>query len=210
VRNFCSKGIECDESCQFCPAASLQVCMMMAPSRIFASISPQHGLAVLLTVFCCHPVLGQLMKAEDSGPNVRLTLSRQTVWQGAYGWCTFSAETFADSGGISYRCGGGGPFGTASPGSNAGDIRQRPLSGSERATLRQLYQAARLFDGGHIGADFSASDLPFEMLIVRPTGGSKSRAAVVLVTWGNATFASGPRKALIDWLRSIEAALTKD
>jgi hypothetical protein len=150
------------------------------------------------------------MQAEDSTPNVRLTLSRQTVWQGAYGWCTFSADTSGDKGGISFRCGGGGPFGTASPGSNAHDTRRRSLTGSERATLRQLYQAARLFDGGHIGADFSASDAPFEMLIVRPTNGSKNKAAVVLVTLGNATFASGPRKALIDWLRSIEAGLTKD
>ena len=182
---------------------------MIAPSRRRVS-SQQRAVAALLVAFGCLSVLGQTRQAAESAPSVRLTLSRQTVWQGAYGWCTFSAEASGDSGGISFRCGGGGPFGTASPGPGAKDVRRRSLSGSERATLWKLYQAAKLFDGGHIGADFSASDLPFEMLVVRPNGGGKTQEAVVLVTTGNPTFTSGARKALIDWLRSSEAALTKD
>ena len=165
---------------------------------------------LVLTVFCCQPVLGHAAQAEDPAPSVRLTLSRQTVWQGAYGWCTFSAETFGDGGGISLQCGGSGPFGTAPPGPGGRDVRRRSLSASESANLRKLSQAALLFEGGHTGADLSASDLPFEMLIVRPAEASRSRAAVVLVTTGNATFATGARKALIDWLRSLEAGLTKN
>jgi hypothetical protein len=45
------------------------------------------------------------------------------------------------------------------------------------------------------------ADLFFELLILR---GSQ---AVALVTTGNATFATGPRQALLDWLRSCEQGL---
>ena len=189
----------------------VQSTAMSASRRSLVPGSTLRAWAVLvLTLFGWQPVLGRTAQAGDSAPDVRLTLSRQTVWQGAYGWCTFSAGTSGDRGGISFRCGGGGPFGTASPGPGGGAVRQRSLSASEVATLRKLSHAALLFEGGHTGADLSASDVPFEMLIVRPAQGSRSQAAVVLVTTGNPTFATGTRKALIDWMRSLEAGLTRN
>ena len=136
----------------------------------------------------------------ESGPpadEVRLTLSSQTVWQGGYGWCSFTADIVQRRGGVSSRCGGAGPFGTASPGPGASAERRRTLTDSETATLRKLYEEAHLFDGGHIGADHSGSDLPFHILIVLS---SPPNRAVVLVLTGNQTFSSGPRKALLDWL----------
>jgi hypothetical protein len=186
----------------------VQATMMSASRRSLAAVSTQRGWAVLaLTVFCCQPVLGRTAHAEDPATDISLTLSSQTVWQGADGWCTFAAETSGNRGGISFRCGGGGPFGTGSPGPGGRAVRRRALSASERAILRKLSQAALLFEGGHTGADLSHADFPFEMLIVRPAGGSRSRAAVVLVTTGNATFATGARKALVDWMRSLRAGL---
>jgi hypothetical protein len=141
-----------------------------------------------------------LPRYVQSGPppdEVRLTLSSQTVWQGQYGWCSFTANIRQSSGAVSSRCGGAGPFGTASPGPGASAAPPRTLTDAEVATLRKLYQAAYLFDGGHIGADYSGSDLPFYILIVRSYPPNR---AVVLVATGNPTFSSGPRKALFDWL----------
>jgi hypothetical protein len=83
-------------------------------------------------------------------------------------------------------------------------VRQRALTAAEVQTLRRLCEAAGLFDGGHVGADLSASDIGFEMLIVRT-----DRRAVVLVTFGNPTFSTGPRKALIDWMRQMQMELLK-
>jgi len=52
---------------------------------------------------------------ERAADGLRLTLSSQTVWQGAYGWCSLSAEIELDRGGLSFRCGGAGPFGRHLP-----------------------------------------------------------------------------------------------
>jgi hypothetical protein len=145
--------------------------------------------------------VGGLRRDVQSAPpadEVRLTLSSQTIWQGEYGWCSFSAHLSQSSGAVSSRCGGAGPFGTASPGPGASAAPPRTLTDAEVATLRNLYQAANLFDGGgHVGEDYSGSDLPFYILIVRS---SPPNRAVVLVVTGNPTFSSGPRKALFDWL----------
>lgn len=139
----------------------------------------------------------------EQAADVRLTLSFQTVWGGDYNWCTTSAEIVHGRGGISYRCGGAGPFGTASPAPGA-RVWRRTLDDSETATLHKLYEAAHLFEGGHIGADYSGSDLPFYILIVR------SDQAVVLVATGNPTFSRGsPRGALFDWLLRETQALTR-
>lgn len=142
------------------------------------------------------PVYAQPQPSADGLQHLSLTFRSQTVWQGEYGWCTFSAGIDLGKGGVSFRCGGAGPFGTASPGPGAGEVRRRKLTDSETTTLRNLYEAARLFDDGHIGADYSASDFPFTILIVRS---SPPNSAVVLVLTGNPTFSNGPRKALIDW-----------
>lgn len=156
----------------------------------------------------CVLVFGLVNQAGYSQANpptterVRLTLSRQTVWQGTYGWCTFTAELVSGKGAVSQRCGGAGPFGTAPPAPHAGSERRRALTDAETSTLSKLYGAARLFDGDYVGKDLGAGDLPFEMLIVRTTN-----RAGVLVTLGNPSFANGPRRALIDWLWNANEAL---
>jgi hypothetical protein len=72
--------------------------------------------------------------------------------------------------------------------------RTRTLTPEESLELRRLYDASRLFAGGHAGTDLTDVDGVFEILIVR------GARAVVLVTSGNATFRGGPRKDLLDWL----------
>jgi hypothetical protein len=153
---------------------------------------PIHVLALLLTISGLQPVIGQT-RPRDAGPNFRLTLTSQAVGQDE-GWCTFSVEVLNDSGGVSHRCG-------SAP-------QRRTLSKAECELLRELYLGAGLFDGGHIGADHSGTDFPFQMLIVRPVTGM-TPPAVVLVITGNATFSRGPRKSLLDWLINTRATLTK-
>ena len=159
------------------------------------------GLA--LAVLPAYAQTRQVQKAED----VRLTLSSQTAWQGEFFWCTLSAEIAHGQGGIAYRCGGAGPFGTASPGVGASAVRRRVLTDSETATLRKLYDEARLFDGGHVGKDYSGSDWPFYILMARSM--TPQNQAVVLVTTGNPTFAGGPRGALFAWLIGEQAKLLR-
>jgi hypothetical protein len=166
-----------------------------------------HALAVLMVAGCVYAVLPGYTQVQTTADGVRLTLSSQTVWQGEHGWCAFAAEIFQGRGALSYRCGGAGPFGTASPGAGGGDVRRRALTDPETVTLRKLYEAGRLFDGDHIGADQSAGDLPFHILMVRST--SPDRRAVVLVVTGNPTFSSGPRRALFDWLIRERQAMAR-
>jgi hypothetical protein len=81
--------------------------------------------------------------------------------------------------------------------------RTRRITVDESEELRQLYDAAKLFDGGQDGVDLTERDGPFEFLIVR------RGHAVVLVTSGNPTFRSGPRKELLNWLQKLEGGLRK-
>ena len=164
-------------------------------------------LAVLMAVGCAYAVLSGYTEIQTTANDLRLTLSSQTVWQGEEGWCAFAAEIFQGRGTLSNRCGGAGPFGTAWPGPGAGGIRRRALTAPETVTLRKLYESARLFDGGHVGADLSASDLPFHILMVRSR--SPDQRAVVLVATGNPTFSSGPRQALFDWLIKERQAMAR-
>lgn len=162
-----------------------------------------RALIVALVVACSQSLRTQ-SKTIDATERISLTLSSQAVSQGRYGWCTFMAEVDQDRGGVSHRCGGAGPFGTAPPGPAGGTARQRALTAAERITLRQMYEAAKLLEGGHVGADLSHADLPFEILIVR-----SSESAVVLVTTGNPSFSNGPRRVLVEWLRNTRATLLK-
>jgi len=61
---------------------------------------------------------------------------------------------------------------------------------------------SRLFSGRHEGKDLTASDGVFEILIVRGV-------RAVVVTSGNSTFETGPRKHLLAWLHRQEAILRK-
>jgi hypothetical protein len=124
----------------------------------------------------------------------------------------FTVDLIGDAGTISRYCGKDGPASIgAAP--SAGAVRRRSLTEAENAALRGLYASAHLFEGGHIGADYSGADLPFELLVVRPV--RTSGRAVALVVSGNSTFGRGPRKALLDWLlrersKLLDAATAKD
>jgi len=168
---------------------------------------PRHCALVLLLLTLALDASSANAGSQGARAGVRLTLSSQTVWQGATGWCALSVDLTPSAGGISDRCGGAGVFGTLPPGPGGGGVRQRLLTNAERVSLRTLYEEARLFDGGHIGADHSGSDLPFIILMVRPLGGD-NRAVVVVVT-GNPTFSTGARKALVDRLLQERQALTE-
>jgi hypothetical protein len=166
-----------------------------------------RAFAVLMLAAFAFQVLPASAQDERAVDGVRLTLSSQTVWQNENHWCSLSAEIARGRGGLSFRCGSAGPFGTAPPGPGAGRERRRTLTESETRTLFKLYEAAQLFEGGHVGADYSGSDLGLFILIVRSS--AADRRAVALVLTGNPTFSSGPRKALFDWLIHERQALAR-
>jgi hypothetical protein len=137
--------------------------------------------------------------------DVLLTLSSQSAGNGPDGWCRFSVAVLRNSGGMSARCGPGTPV---SAGRAVGvTTRRRALTEVERATVQRLYTSAGLFDGEHVGASQGGGHVPFFMLIARPANGTGP--TVALVVSGNASFDSGPRKALFDWLLQERAKLLK-
>ncbi len=134
--------------------------------------------------------------------DVLLTLTHHSASNGPDVWCRFSVEVVGNGGEMSAQCGPG------TPGRAVGvSTRRRSLTEGERATVHRLYTSAGLFDGQHVGAFQAGGDLPFFMLIARPTGGTGP--AVALVVSGNASFASGPRQTLFDWLLQEQAKLLR-
>lgn len=139
-------------------------------------------------VFTAPPTEGQ-RKDPD---NVRLTLVTHSAWNRPDRWCAFSVETSNVGGDMWRSCVVTGP-------------PPRPLTKTESATLRRVYASAQLFEGSHVGADLTGSDMPFYMLTVRSRPGSGP--AVALIISGNETFNSGARRDLFDWLRDQETKL---
>lgn len=139
--------------------------------------------------------------AASAGPQattqtVVLSLSRESGYP--QGFCRLHVSASMNGGQAQLFC---GPVPDGAPDKRL--TRTRRITADESEELRQLYDAARLFDGGHIGVDLTANDGMFEILTVR-----RGRA-VVLVTSGNPTFQSGPRKELLNWLQRLEGALKK-
>jgi hypothetical protein len=71
------------------------------------------------------------------------------------------------------------------------------LSPGDIKRVESLAGGSDLYAGGHVGADSRSVDGTFETLTVRCCG---RRETVVLVTSGNATFESGPRRQLLELL----------
>ena len=84
-------------------------------------------------------------------------------------------------------------------------LRGRALTGEEVARLRGLVRESKLMTGGYIGTDTTASDGVFETLKVL----DGTATAGVLVTSGNPSFVTGPRRQLLDWLRALLSELQK-
>jgi hypothetical protein len=142
----------------------------------------------------CVPVVD----AQGAAESLTITLTRQYL-PGAL--CRLDVSVRRDTGVATSRCGISPDAVGATDRRSTPAERRQELSSADVATLRRLIADARLFDGGHVGADLRSGDLLFELLIVR---GSQ---AVALVTTGNPTFATGPRETLLDWLRSREQNL---
>lgn len=66
------------------------------------------------------------------------------------------------------------------------------LEDEERDRLLEALKRARLFGGGYVGTDTTATDGPFNTLYVKNGG-----AAAVLVTSGNPSFETGARRELL-------------
>jgi hypothetical protein len=162
--------------------------------RAARTIVPVLALCVATTAF-----------AQGTIESVALTLSRHHGYPD--GVCRLAVTATKNGGQASLLCGispnvlgaASGPFAEDAPPRQ----RSRALTPEESLELRRLYDASRLFTGGHEGKDLTAVDGVFEILIVRGV------RAVVLVTSGNPTFESGPRKDLLAWLRGQEAILRK-
>jgi hypothetical protein len=133
---------------------------------------------------------------QGTTQTVVLTLSRESGYPS--GFCRLDVSASLNGGEARLFC---GPL--AEGARDNGRTQTRRITADESEELRQLYDAARLFDDGHKGLDLTANDGPFEVLVVR--GGP----AVVLVTSANPTFQSGPRKELLDWLQRLVFALRK-
>ena len=134
--------------------------------------------------------------AQATTQTVVLTLSREYGYPS--GFCRLDVSASLNGGEARSFC---GPL--AEGARDKGRTQARRITADESGELRRLYDAAALFGGGHIGLDLTANDAMFEILTVR-----RGRA-VVLVTSGNPTFQSGPRKELLNWLQRLEGALRK-
>jgi hypothetical protein len=134
--------------------------------------------------------------AQETTQTLVLTLSREYGYPS--GFCRMDVSASLNGGQARLFC---GP--RAEDARDKGRTQTRRITAEESAALRRLYDAAGLFDGGHVGLDLTANDAMFESLTVR---GSR---AVSLVTSGNPTFRSGPRKELLNWLQRLEAALRR-
>lgn len=154
-----------------------------------------------LLAFC----VAATAQAQGTTDSVALTLSRHHGYPD--GVCRLAVTASKNGGRASLICGispnalgaASGPFSE----DTSGRQRARALTPEESLELRRLYDASRLFNAGHVGKDLTAVDGVFEILIVRGV------RAVVLVTSGNSTFETGPRKDLLAWLREQEAVLRK-
>jgi hypothetical protein len=133
---------------------------------------------------------------QGTTQTVVLTLSREYGYP--QGFCRLHVSAWLNGGQTQLFC---GPVPDGDPDNRL--TRTRRITADESEELRQLYDAARLFEGGHIGLDLTFNDAMFETLTIR-----RGRA-VVLVTSGNPTFQSGPRKELLNWLQRLEAAVRK-
>jgi hypothetical protein len=76
---------------------------------------------------------------------------------------------------------------------------RRELDSAESARVAGLAEAAKLFDGGHVGIDGSSLDAVFDRLELRGDRGE----CVILVTSGNPTFHDGPRRELLDAVLAV-------
>jgi hypothetical protein len=134
--------------------------------------------------------------AQGTTQTVVLTLSSEYGYPS--GFCQLDVSASLNGGQAELFC---GPVPNGARGK--GRTQTRRITADESERLRQLYDAARLFEGEHIGLDLTARDGTFETLTVR-----RGRA-VVLVTSFNPTFQSGPRKELLDWLQRLKGTLRK-
>lgn len=141
-----------------------------------------------------------LQQATD---HVILTLS-QTYGRAVFRQCRLDVVISESRGVASLWCDTGASL--DGKGRRIPDVNARQeLASEETKRLIAGVRGARLFEGGHIGADGEPSDGVFETLKVVKDG-----QAVVLVTSYNPTFErDGPRKQVLSILNDIEQRLLR-
>jgi len=127
-----------------------------------------------------------------SDRNVMLTLQQQ-FGRALYRQCRLDVVTYQDSGSASMQC-----VLNISP-ARKDRVASRQLTREEAARIVALVRDGKLREGNHVGTDTTHSDGIFETLKVT----TSTSETAVLVTSGNVSFSTGPRRALLDLLQSV-------
>lgn len=137
-------------------------------------------------------MIGVLFASQTpSDANVLLSL-RQEFGRALFRECRLDLVTDQTAGSVSMQC-----VRNITPAGKAA-VARRDLTREEAARVAALVRDGNLLEGGHVGTDTRDRDGMFETLKVT----SHARTAV-LVTSGNGSFSSGPRRTLLDLLRSM-------
>jgi hypothetical protein len=148
----------------------------------------------MITLLCALTLLSVPPQSEKS---IQLSL-HQEYGRAVFRECRLNVGTYGGAGTATVSCVWNDKAATAL-------LRERKLTADEASRLVGLARDSNLMSGGHIGTDSRAGDGILETLMVTDS----TAATGVLVTSGNASFATGPRRRLVDWLHSLLAELQK-
>jgi hypothetical protein len=127
----------------------------------------------------------------QSDRNILLSLQQQ-FGRAVFRQCRLDLVTYQDSGSVSMQC-----VRNLTP-ARKDAVGRRDLTREEVARVVALVRDGNLMEGGHVGTDTTYRDGIFETLKVTSTAGT-----AVLVTSGNVSFSTGPRRTLLDLLQSF-------
>jgi hypothetical protein len=153
---------------------------------------------LLTTVVTALLVMGEPADQNRAAPNVQLSLITE-YGRALFRRCVLNVVLFQNQGAAELSC----EYAEGSKGRLAPLVARDNMAAGEVTRVGSLFQAARLYDGGHVGVDETPADGVLEMLKVRTTEGT-----VVLVASGNKTFTGDPpRRDLLALLKSFEQRL---
>lgn len=136
-----------------------------------------------------------LSSQAQSDSNILLSL-RQEFGRAVFRQCRLDLVTYQNSGSVSIQC-----VRNITPTRND-VVARRDLTREEVARVVALVRDGNLMEGGHVGTDTTQRDGMFETLKVTSHAGT-----AVLVTSGNVSFSTGPRRALRELLQSMLSEL---
>jgi len=147
----------------------------------------------MVTLLCALMLLSVPAQPEKS---IQLSL-HQEFGRAVYRECRLDVGTYGGAGTASVDCVRNDKAATVLR-------RERKLTAEEVSRVLGLVRESSLMSGGHIGTDTRAGDGILETLRVTDSTGTG-----VLVTSGNASFTTGPRRRLLDVLQSLLYELQK-